>query len=219
MIGKILLAILFAILALLFIALLIPVYIRVTYDGGELNAVLKYAKFTIPFRSSEKDDGEEKTEGKKKKTSQKRTQEQVQYALDTLPQIILKFLKRTGRRIWLDPLKIHILVATPDPADTAVLYGRLEGVLAALLPTAHRAVRIREQDIRLFPDFCENEMDCIADVGVGIRAGGLLAVLLLTAGSLIKWYIGFSRLASKAPAAERKNKQTTAKAESAAEQP
>lgn len=224
MVGKILLVVLFVILALLVTVLLIPVYVRVTYEHGEINAVLKYARFTIPLASSEKNDGEEtkkenkppKAEKEEKKPSKKPTWEQIQYTLDTLPKVILKALKRTGRRIWIDPLKVHVLVATADPADTAVLYGKLEGFLAAFLPMLHRTVRIREQDIQLFPDFCEDRMDFLVDAGIGVRPGGLLAVLLLTAGGMIKWYIGFRRRAEKTPAADGEKKQTTACADTAA---
>ena len=40
-------------------------------------------------------------------------------------------LRRTGRSIRLEPLKIHLLVAGPDPAGTAELYGKLEAALGA----------------------------------------------------------------------------------------
>ena len=77
MVGKILLAVLLVILALLVIVLLIPAYIRVTYEQGKISAVLKYAKFSIPLVPSEKSGEEEtskegklpKAENKKKKAS------------------------------------------------------------------------------------------------------------------------------------------------------
>ena len=231
MAGKILLVVLFVILALLLMALLIPVYVRVSYERGEWKAVLKYAKFarTLPAEKSsgeeeqeentKKSQKEKKKPGKENKPRKKPTWSQIQYSLDTLPGVILKALKRTGRRMWFDPLKVHVLVATSDPADTAILYGKLEAFLAAFLPMLHRSVKIREQDIRLFPDFSEENMDLIADVGVHIRPISLLVVALQAAGGVLRWYISFSRLAKKAPSAEENNKRTTASAEPSVDQP
>ena len=108
------------------------------------------------------------------------------------------------------PLKIHLLVATSDPADTALLYGKLQGVLAAILPPLHCAVRIRDQDIQLFPDFCEESMDVIADVGLRIRPWDVLVVALFAAGGLVKWYFGFRKRADKHPDEQKRKKKKMA---------
>ena len=81
----------------------------------------------------------------------------------------MRLLGRTGRGVRVEPLKVHLLIACADPADTAQLYGRLCAALSAGLPLLERAVRIKDQDIRLFPDFMGDRMDCIADVGVSLR--------------------------------------------------
>ena len=112
-------------------------------------------------------------------------------------------LRRTGRRVRLEPLKIHLLIATPDPADTAELFGRLEAALSAGLPVLHRLMRVKGQDIRLFPDFVGERMDCIADVGLRIRPWDLLAIALPAGGSLVKWLLRFKKLAPPTPAEEQ----------------
>ena len=100
------------------------------------------------------------------------------------------------------PLKVHLLVAGYDPADTAVLYGKLEAALSAGLPVLRRAVRIRDEDIRLFLDFSQEQMDCIAELGATLRPWDLLAVGGRAGISLLRWFQGFRRLASPAPAKE-----------------
>lgn len=124
--------------------------------------------------------------------------DQLLYSLEKLPPILGRALGRTGRSIRLEPLKIHLLVAGPDPAETAELYGKLEAALWAGLPALHRLVRIEDQDIRLFLDFQEEGMDCIADVGIAVRPGSLAGIGLRAGGSLLKWLIGFKKLASPA---------------------
>ena len=42
-------------------------------------------------------------------------------------------------------------------------------------------------------------MDCIADVGVSLRLWDVLAVALCAGGSLLKWFMGFRKLADRPP--------------------
>ncbi len=67
MIGKILLAILLVILALLALALTIPIHIRAAYDRGDLSAHLRYGPFKIALfpRPEEKTSKIKKQEKKK----------------------------------------------------------------------------------------------------------------------------------------------------------
>lgn len=216
MVGKILLILLGVVLLAAAVLLLIPLNLRVSYESGTVHVWLRYASKTMILHPAN-EEKEEQTEPEKqntvksgakkhKKEKKKPNWEQISYSLDVLPRVLLRALRRTGRRIVITPLKLHILVAGTDPADTAVLYGKLQGVLAATLPSIHKAVRIREQDIRLFLDFTEERMDCIADLGIRIRPWDMLAVALSAMGGIIKWYFGFKKRADT-PEASHKNKQ------------
>ena len=225
MIGKILLILLGLILLLVAVLLLIPVNLRVSYDAGALQVWLRYASKTIILYPSkdkkeetaepEPPDKEKSQENKLKKEKTKPNWEQISYSLDVLPQVLLRALRRTGRRIVITPLKFHLLVAGTDPADTAVLYGKLQGGLAAVLPALHKTVRIKEQDIRLFLDFCEERMDCIADLGIRIRPWDMLIVTVSAVGGLIKWYFGFKKCASTSEASHKNKSSVTVSADPA----
>ena len=231
--------ILCAVLALLAVILLIPVQIRAAYDQGDISALVRFGpvKITLyprPEKTGDKKekkpkkekkqrknkktasaaDGESATEEKKKKKLNI-NREQIFYSLEKLPPILGNALKRTGKRIRITPLKVHLLVAGDDPADTALLYGKLEAALAGGLPVLHKLVRIREQDIQLFLDFQEEQMDCIADVGLTIRPWDVLVIGLCAGASALKWFIGFRKLADKTSAAEN-NTEKSAPADGAA---
>ena len=221
MAGKILLVLLGIILLVLTVLLLIPINIRVSYECKELRAWISYASWKMMlFPRPEKNEQTQEqaaADSKKKISAEAKSEKkkklnwaQISYSLEELPRILLRALRCTGRRITILPLKCHILIATSDPADTAVLYGRLEGVLAATLPSLHRKIRIREQDIRLFPDFCGDQMDVIADIGIRIRLGDILLVAISAAGALVKWYFGLKKRADRSDAAHKIKKKTTA---------
>ena len=207
MIGWIVLGILALILA---VAVLTPVRVRVTYDREAVTAQVGYGLLKLQLyprptgkKEKEKKETKPKKEKQKKKEAKKKAKinrEQIFYSLEKLPPVLGKALKRVGRRVTITPLQVYLLVAGTDPADTAQLYGRLTSALASGLPVLQRTVRVREQDIRLYPDFAEDRMQCMADVGVAIRPWDVLVIGVCAGVSLVRWFLGFRKLASPPPA-------------------
>jgi len=203
------------IIFILALILLIPARVCVSYDRGVLTASVRYGPLSIalyPRPEKKADDavlqkekvpsepvptGESAPAVQKEKKKFSINADQILYSLEKLPPILGRALKRVGRRIRIEPLKIHLLVAGTDPADTARLYGKLQASLAGGLPILHRMVRIREQDIQLFLDFQEEKPDCIAEVGVSLRPWDALVIGLCAGGSALQWFIGFRKLADK----------------------
>ena len=223
MVGKIILGVLvFLLLLLLLLVLLlqIPVQVRFTYDQGDLSlgvrfGFVKIQLFPRPERP-EKPEKEKKPKKKKKKKEKKEkkkkpkakiNREQIFFALEKLPPILGRALRRTGKSIRIDPLKAWVLVAGENPADTATLYGRLEAALAAGLPVLRKVISIKNEDVRLYLDFAEQKMDAIADVGIALRPWRLVTIGVRALGSLIKWYLGFRKLASPPPPEETEEEQ------------
>lgn len=222
MIGRILLYILCALLLLLVVLLLLPAQVRFRYDQGDLALWVRFGPVKLqlfpPGEKKEKPEKKPQKEPSQKKEKPKKpkgkiNREQILYSLEALPPILGRALRRTGRRLRVAPLKIHLLVAGPDPADTAMLYGKLEAALGAGLPVLHRLVHIREQDIRLFLDFQQEQMDLIADVGVALRPWDLVSVGVRACGSLLKWFLQFRKLASPPPAEETEPAEQTEQTE------
>ena len=229
MVGKIILCVLAGILLALILLLQIPVRVRASYGQGDLALWVRFGPVKLQLfprpekaekpekKPKKEDEGPEKKPQKEKKKKAKKekpkkpkariNREQIFYALEKLPPILGRALRRTGKSIRIEPLKVWLLVAGSDPADTAVLYGRLEAALAAGLPVLRRVVRIRDEDIRLYLDFTEQQMDCIADVGIALKPWSLVTMGVRALGSLIKWYLGFRKLASPPPPAEPETKE------------
>ena len=188
--------------------LLTPVRARVSYQQGKLEAGIRYGPIKLqlfPLKKSEKPKKDNKPPQKKgeKKPRAKINREQIFYALEKLPPILGRALRRTGRRVTVTPLHANVLVAGIDPADTAILYGRLTTALAAGLPVLQRTLRIRNQEINLYLDFAGNQMDFAVDAGVSIRPWDVLVTGVCSGAELIKWFLGFRKLAAQ-PEEERK---------------
>ena len=228
LLGRILLGIALALLALVLLLLFLPIRLRVSWDRGDACVSVRFGPARLPHSppgesgspEEEKTRKREKKQKKKKETEPKAAGEkgkkrfsinrdQLVYTLETLPSILGRALRRVGRRVRIAPLKVYVLVAGTDPAETAVLYGRLTAALEAGLPLLHRVIHIREQDIRLFPDFQGEEMDLIADVGISLRLWDLLVIGLCAGGSLMKWFINLRKLSDK-PQNKKKTEPKTA---------
>lgn len=214
MVGRILLLLVGVFLVLLSAALLLPVSLRIQYEQGTHRVTVRYARWIIYPRKKTAPTSKKvkKTPPDPQKKQTKINSEQIRYSLDRLPPVLLRALQRTGRKLRITPLKVHVLVATGDPADTAILYGKLEAILASVLPVLHELIPIEEQDIRLFPDFCEETMDYIVDAGIRIRLLHLVRIALCAMGGILQWWIGFQKRATKTPKTSHK---TTAQAETA----
>ena len=207
MIGWIILGILALVLA---VVALTPVHVRVTCDADGLTAGVRYGPLRLrlyPRPAGEKEKKAAKPEKKKKEKPEKKkkptakiNREQIFYSLEKLPPVLGRALERVGRRIVITPLQVYLLIAGTDPADTAQLYGRLTSALAGGLPVLQRTVRIREQDIRLYPDFTAERTQCAADVGVRIRPWDVLVIAVCAGAGLVRWFLGFRKLASPPPA-------------------
>ena len=182
MVGKIILWVLLGLLALLAAALLIPVKVRGSYEDGNPSLYVRYGPVKIQlFPQKEKPEEGEKKPPKKKKTKPEKP-------------------KKPKAKINMEQiLKFYVLVAGADPAAAAMLYGRMEAALAAGFPILERALRLKDADVRLYVDFTERQMDFIADVGVSLRPWSLVWMALRAGGSLLKWYLGFRKLASPPP--------------------
>ena len=214
--------ILCVILLLLGLVLFTPIRARVSRDEEGLRIWLKIGPAKIPlypekFQEEAMEAPPQKMKEKKAKPEKpakkrkKLTVEQILYLLEGAPPILGRALRRTGRRIRIRPLALHVLVSAEDPADTGLLYGKLQAALAALLPILHRGVRIAEQDIRLYPDFEGQGMDYRLDVGIAVRLWDILVIGLCAGASGVKLLVGMKKLAPKDPAGDPEKPQKTNK--------
>ena len=223
MIGRIILGV----LLLVFTAVLLtPVQVRAVYEKGGLTVRVRYSLIKLqlfPLEKKEpkpekkkKSKPEKEKPEKKKKPKAKINRQQILYTLEKLPPVLGKALRRVGRRVIFSPLKASLLVAGTDPADTAQLYGQLAAALASGLPVLQKVVRIREQDIRLYLDFAGEQMDCAADVGVSIRPWDALVIAVCAGASLVRWLLGFRKLASPPPVPDPEQTEETEQSETTA---
>ena len=158
----------------------IPLGIRVSYGeaGFEARVIAGPVKITLFPRKKRKkklkttDSSEKTTEETTKSPSEKKRPEAETTEKDepgmqsggSLERFVpwirlgLDFLGALRRKIRLDNLYLHVVLAGDDPCDLAVNYGRAWAAVGDLLPKLERIFAIRKRDIQVGCDFAAEKI-------------------------------------------------------------
>lgn len=100
--------------------------------------------------------------------------------LDFLPLVktALDFLGDFKRKLRLNNIYLRLIMASSDPCDLAVNYGRAWAALGNLLPQLEKWFVIKKRDIEVECDFEASETLIIAHLDLTITIGRLLAAVL-----------------------------------------
>ena len=162
------------ILAALLLLSLVRVGVRADYGDGGLTVWLRIgpAAFRVfPMRPKKQ---------KAKKTAAPRPRKEPAEEPDTweklslLRQLLPVALRAAGslrRKISVDLLEAHILLAGGDPASVAVAYGSANAVIGMVLPLLEQNFHIRRRDIRTAVDFEKPHSEIRARAALSLTVG------------------------------------------------
>lgn len=176
----------------------IPLGIRVSYGeaGFEARVIAGPVKITLFPRKKRKkkpkttDSSEKTTEETTKASSEKKRPKTETTGKDEpgmqsggslerfVPwiRLALDFLGDLQRKIRLDNLYLHVVLAGDDPCDLAVNYGRAWAVVGDLLPKLERVFVIGKRDIQVNCDFAAEKITVAARGDMTITLGRTLCL-------------------------------------------
>ena len=196
---------------ILFLLAVLPLGVRIRYDsdGPRVKVILGPVKFTVyPLPKKEK----KKKEPAKKQETKEGSQEE---ALPKPPQppkpekpkekkkggsladfipfvkLLLRFLGDFRRKLRLDNLYLRLVLASSDPCDLAVNYGKTWAAVGNLLPALEKWFVIKKRDVEVECDFAASETLVVAKIDITITLGRLLALLVTYAVRALKEYLNF----------------------------
>lgn len=185
--------------AILILLALLPLGVKIAYDsdGLVLKIVLGPVKLTLLPRK-------EKTPKKKGDSAKGKNAEPQKRQEDSLPQppqapkakvakketkggsltdfiplvkVALDLLRDFRRKLRLDDLYLRLVLASSDPCDLAVNYGKTWAAIGNLMPVLETLFVIKKRDVEVECDFTASETLVIARVEITITLGRLLALL------------------------------------------
>ena len=177
----------------------LPLGVRVLYDAGGpvVKVVLGPVKLTVyPGKKKEK-----KTAQKKKEKTPSGQNRQEEAGLPRPPQpppepkpakqssggsltdffpfvkLGLDFLGDLRRRLRVNELYLRLILASSDPCDLAINYGKTWTAVGNLIPALERWFVIQKRDVEVECDFTASETKVIARLEITMTLGRLLSLV------------------------------------------
>lgn len=178
--------VLVCILVPLFLVSLIRVGVRAEYDQ-RLTVRLRVGLVSLrvyPLRR--KKAKKEKKVSTRPKRQKKQTESEAkgkvsQDKLSLLRSLLPVALRAAGslrRKISVDLLEAHILMAGGDPASVAVAFGSVNAIIGMVLPLLEQNFHIRQRDIRTAVDFQRAHSEVWAKLSLSLTVGQGVAFAL-----------------------------------------
>lgn len=145
---------------------LIPVGVSARYDadGAAVQVIIGPIRFRVyPTKQKDKPQQQKeekpKTEEPAKKGSAPAQKKKGGSLSDFMPlvRIVLDFLADFRRKLRVDVLQLHVVLAGGDPADLGLNYGKACAAVSSLEPQLSRFFVIKKKDIHVACDFTEEK--------------------------------------------------------------
>lgn len=135
----------------------------------------------------------EKRPKERKKPDIHLTLEDIRGGLHAVWQSIQGALRRAGKRIRIDPLRLSFMFGDEDPVNTAQWYGWANSAMWAVMPRLEEMIHMPDPCIHMEMDFTATETKISGTVGASYRIGDLLAIGFAAIGPVLKFGIPFLR--------------------------
>lgn len=175
--------------------------------GEELRIRLRLgpAKLTLLPRPPKKDRPKREKKPKKpkkqppdgeKKTKKKAPSITARDILDALPELFESLkagLRKTRRRLRIDPLRIAVVLGGDDPADVGELYGMVSAAMYTVMPQLERLTYMPDPRIHLEADFTAAQTRAEGTVGLSLQIRDLFAIGWAFGRPLLRWFLHFRK--------------------------
>ena len=209
---------------ILFLLAVLPLGVSVSYDeaGAVVKVIAGPVKITL-FPRPKKEKKPKKTENKPQPASQKqettleteqpaqskKTETPAQTAKEAKPdkksggsitdflplvRIALDMLGAFRRRLRVNMLELKLIMASDDPCDLAVNYGRAWAAVGNLMPRLERVFVIKKRNIEVECDFESGQTTVIARLDLTITLGRIIATAVVYG---VKALIEFLKIKNK----------------------
>ena len=201
-------------LGILTLLAIVPVGVRVCYDaeGPLVKLVLGPVKLTLFPRPKKDQKPEKEKKEKQSKRKAKKTAEEANLPKppqppadkkqkgkkggslkDFLPfvKLAFDFLGDFRRKLRMKELYLRLILASSDPCDLAVNYGKTWTAVGNVLPALERWFVIQKRDVEVECDFTASETKVIARLEITMTLGRLLSLAAVYAVRGLKEFIVF----------------------------
>ena len=187
---------------------LLPVGVRVRYDAGGplVKLILGPVKLPLfPRTKKEKKPARKKTKETASEAGlpkppqppaeKKPKQEKGGSLTDFLPfvRLAFDFLGDFRRKLRMKELYLRLILASEDPCDLAVNYGKTWTAVGNLLPALERWFVIQKRDVEVECDFTASQTLVTARLDISITLGRLISLIAVYGVRALKEFLNFKK--------------------------
>lgn len=188
-------------LGILVILAWLPLGATVRYNDQGVALKLIAGPVRIPIlpkkKAQEKEKPKKEEKPKKRQSVAKKTEapkpqeEKGGPVTDFLPllQTALDLLNAFRKKLRINHLYLKLIMASDDPCDLAVNYGKANAAMGNLLPLLERCFVIKKRDIEIECDFESAKTVIIARADLTITLGRLLGILIFYGVKALKQFL------------------------------
>ena len=206
-------------LALILLLLLLRVGVHVRFgDALCVTAMAGPVRLQLVPKPEKKPEKPKKEKPVKEKPAEEKrkkldlTPGDIRSALPALWASLKRGLRKTRKRLRIDPMRLSVCFGGDDPAQTAETYGWANAVMWTVMPELEKLTNMPNPRVHLETDFTAAETRISGEVGLSFRIGDLLAIGFAFAGPALRWFMAFRKekaAREKAAAKEKKTPQDT----------
>lgn len=174
---------------------LIPLGLRGSFgDALRLEARIGWIRLTL-MPSPEKTSGKKGNLDKDKEAPKPKKRLKLTFAELREGSVILwtaakKALKKTRRHVKIHPFSLSVTFGgSADPPQTAELYGWADTAVWTVMPQLERLTRMPDPHVHLGVDYQSDLTRVQGKIGVSLRLGALLVILLTFGIPAVRWYV------------------------------
>ena len=179
-------------LGILALIAIIPIGVSASYDaqGPLLLAVVGPVRVQlIPARRQKESSKKKQKSSTTKPTSSKGPAKKKGGNLqDFLPLLdaVLDFVSAFGRKLRITKLNLKLILASDDPADLALNYGKAWAALGNVVALLENAFVIKNRDLEVECDFQSDSTTIVGGVDLSITVGHIFALLIMQGVPVVK---------------------------------
>ena len=118
----------------------------------------------------------------------------VREAVDAIWPPLKRGLKRIGKGIRIQPLRLSMTIGgQEDPAQAAQLYGYLHAAVWTVMPALEQLLTIPDPYLHVGMDFDSPDTKVEGEAGISIRVGTLIAVGFTVLIPALRWFLAWNR--------------------------
>ena len=105
----------------------------------------------------------------------------------------LNFLGDFRRKLRLNNLELKLVLASPDPCDLAVNYGKTWAAVGNLMPALERWFVIKKRNVEVECDFTASQTLVTARLDISITLGRLISLIAVYGVRALKEFLNFKK--------------------------